>query len=87
MGRVHDRGVGEVVRLQALATVAAPDHGAVFLDARGDSRAMRVNWHEEEGVVVLSMWKGSICTATFRVPAADLPDLLRALTDGPLGKA
>ena len=85
-GGVHDRAVGDVVRLQALATVAAPDHGEVFVDARGDGRAMRVNWHESEGVVVLSLWKGAICTATFRVPATDLPDLLRALTDGPLGK-
>jgi hypothetical protein len=48
---------------------------------------MRVNWHEAEGVVALSLWKGSICTATFRVPATDLPALLRALTDGPLGRA
>jgi hypothetical protein len=75
------------VRLQAVSTVAAPLTGEVFSDARGDGRAMRVNWHESEGVVVLSLWKGAICTATFRVPAADLPDLLRALTDGPLGKA
>ena len=78
--------MGEVVWLQALATVAAPESGSVFTDARGDGRAMRVNWHEAEGVVVLSLWKGAICTATFRVPATDLPDLLRALTDGPLGK-
>lgn len=86
MTRVHDPGVGDVVRLQAVSTVAAPEHGEVFADARGGDRAMRVNWHEAEGVVVLSMWKGAICTATFRVPATDLPDLLRALTDGPLGK-
>ena len=66
--------------------MAAPDHAAVFADSRGGGRAMRVHWHEDDGVVVLSMWKGSICTATFRVPAADLPDLLRALTDGPLGR-
>jgi hypothetical protein len=59
----------------------------VFTDARGGDRVMRVNWHESEGVVVLSLWKGAICTGTFRVPAADLPHLLRALTDGPLGKA
>ncbi len=79
--------MGELVRLQAVSTVAAPAHGEVFVDARGEDRAMRVNWHEEEGVVVLSLWKGAICTATFRVPATDLPALLRALTDGPLGRA
>ena len=75
------------MRLQAVSTVAAALSGEVFADARGGGRAMRVNWHEAEGVVALSLWKGAICTATFRVPAADLPDLLRALTDGPLGKA
>jgi hypothetical protein len=79
--------MGEVVRLQAVSSVAAPPLGEVFLDARGGDRAMRVNWHESEGVVALSLWKGATCTATFRVPASDLPALLRALTDGPLGRA
>lgn len=78
--------MGELVRLPAVAPVAAPQHGEVFADARGADRAMRVNWHPEEGVVVLSLWRGPACTATFRIPAADLPALLRALTDGPLGR-
>jgi len=78
--------MGEVVRLPAAAPVAAPRHGEVFTDARGPDRAMRVNWHPEESVVVLSLWQGPTCTGTFRIPAADLPALLRALTDGPLGR-
>jgi len=31
------------------------------------------------------MWHDSECTGSFRLPVSDLPDLLRALTDGPLG--
>jgi hypothetical protein len=79
--------MGEVVRLPAAAPVAAPQQGDVFADARGGDRAMRVTWHSQEGVVVLSLWREAVCTGTFRIPAADLPALLRALTDGPLGRA
>ena len=32
--------------------------GRVFLDARGGDRALRVSWHHEAGVVVLSLWRG-----------------------------
>ena len=78
--------MGEVVRLPAAAPVPAPEHSEIFADARGEDRAMRVNWHPDEGVVVLSLWRGPACTGTFRIPAADLPALLRALTDGPLGR-
>lgn len=63
-----------------------PVHGAVFADARGDGRVLRVSWHADEQVVVLSTWHGDRCTATVQVPAATVPDLLKALTDGPLGE-
>jgi len=48
--------------------------GAVLGDARGDGRALRVTWHAEEGVVVLSVWKDNLCTATVRL----LPDQVLA---------
>lgn len=53
----------------------------VFLDTRGDHRALRVSWHGEAGVVVLSLWRGGTCTGTFRMPAADVPALLRSLSE------
>lgn len=68
-----------------LPTQPLPTSGDVFLDQRGDGRSLRVAWHGSEGVVVLSLWRDDACTATFRMPSSDLSDLLRALTDGPLG--
>ena len=59
-----------------------PSAGEVFLDARGDGRAMRVSWHAEADVVVLSLWSGGTCTGTFRLPVADVPDMIDALRDG-----
>lgn len=73
--------MGTVHPLQAAPLPAA---GEVFADQRGDGRNLRVAWHSADGVVVLSLWRHDMCTATFRMPANELPDLLRALTDGPL---
>ncbi|PPK92123.1 hypothetical protein CLV92_11788 [Kineococcus xinjiangensis] len=43
-------------------------------------RALRVSSHPEIDRVVLSVWQGSTCVATFRLASADVPDLVRALT-------
>jgi hypothetical protein len=59
-----------------------PATGEVFLDARGSGRALRVSWHAEADVIVLSLWHGDTCTGSFRLPAADVPDLIDALRDG-----
>jgi hypothetical protein len=60
--------------------VGAP--GQVFLDARGDGRALRLTWHREADVVVLSLWRGRECTGTFRLPSADVQNFIDALVDG-----
>jgi hypothetical protein len=41
----------------------------VAVDDRGV--ALRASWHGEEGVVVLSLWRGPVCTATCRLPPAE----------------
>ena len=74
-----------MVAMRLAATPALPTQGEVFDDVRGEGRTMRVSWHGLDGVVVISMWRQSECTGSFRLPVSDLPDLLRALTDGPLG--
>jgi hypothetical protein len=56
-----------------------PRSGDVFTDARGGDRAMRVSWHAESGMVVVSLWAGRLCRASFRLPAADVPRLLGTL--------
>jgi hypothetical protein len=59
-----------------------PSVGEVFLDARGGPRALRVSWHDEAGVVVLSLWRHETCAGTFRLAVEDVPDLLAALRRG-----
>jgi hypothetical protein len=59
-----------------------PLAGEVFLDSRGSGRALRVSWHPENDLVVLSLWQGDTCTGTFRLPVEDVPDLVDALRDG-----
>lgn len=56
--------------------------GGVFLDARGGSRALRVSWHTEAGVVVLSLWRMDTCAGTFRLSVEEVPDLIDALREG-----
>jgi hypothetical protein len=59
-----------------------PMLGGVVRDARGAGRALRVSWHREDGLVVLSLWDGPRCTGTVRVVAADVPALVEALQIG-----
>ena len=57
-----------------------PVRGEVFLDARDGGRALRVSWHGEAGVVVLSLWRGGECVSTFQLDRQELPELVAALT-------
>jgi hypothetical protein len=59
-----------------------PASGEVFLDTRGSGRALRVSWHREADVVVLSLWSAGTCTGTFRLPVEDVPDLIDTLREG-----
>jgi hypothetical protein len=56
--------------------------GDVFLDARGAGRAMRLSWHPEADVVVLSLWREETCAGTFRMPHEDVGAFVDALIDG-----
>ena len=53
-----------------------------FLDTRGDARSLRVRWHHEADVVVLSLWRENTCTASFRLPVDEVPALIEALRAG-----
>ena len=59
-----------------------PTTGEVFLDARGDRRALRVSWHGEVGLVVLSLWRGQVCAGTFRLAVDEVPVLIDLLRGG-----
>jgi hypothetical protein len=59
-----------------------PARGDVIIDARGEGRSLRVSWHHEADLVVLSLWANEICTGTFRLRSADVPGLIQALSAG-----
>ena len=59
-----------------------PEVGSVFLDARGADRALRVSWHSEADLVVLSVWRENVCVATFRLAVDEVPALIATLTAG-----
>jgi len=59
----------------------AEARGEVFLDARGNGRAMRLRWHPEADVIVLSLWRDGICAGTFRMPHEDVGVFVDALVD------
>ena len=45
----------------------------MFLDERG--AVLRVTWHPERDLVVLSVWHDDRCVGTFRMPVQDVPRL------------
>ncbi len=59
-----------------------PRTGGVFLDPRGEDRSLRVSWHAESDVVVLSLWRDNLCVGTFRLAVDEVPDLIDLLRAG-----
>ena len=59
-----------------------PIRGEVVVDARGGERALRVSWHPEHGLVVLSIWRGNACVGTVQVDSAEVPHLVDVLVRG-----
>ncbi len=65
-----------------MAQQRTPRTGAVFLDPRGEDRSLRVTWHQESLLVVLSLWRDNVCAGTFRLAADEVPDLIALLRRG-----
>jgi hypothetical protein len=59
-----------------------PRIGEIFLDSRSDRRALRVTWHHESGLVVLSLWRDNVCAGSFRLAVDEVPDLIDVLRAG-----
>lgn len=57
-----------------------------FADDRGIERRLKISWHPEHRLFVLSIWDRDTCTATFRLPVGEAPRLVGALVEG-LGHA
>ncbi len=59
-----------------------PAVGSIFLDARGADRALRVSWHYDDDLVVLSLWRENVCTGSFRLTVDEVPELIALLRAG-----
>jgi hypothetical protein len=59
-----------------------PATGEVFLDARGHDRVLRVSWHYDDDLVVLSLWRDNVCTGSFRLTVDEVPELIDLLRSG-----
>ena len=64
------------------AALPLPRTGSIFVDSRGCGRALRLSWHHESGLVVLSLWRDTICAGSFRLAADDVPEMIAALRAG-----
>ncbi|MFC4149606.1 hypothetical protein ACFO0M_25440 [Micromonospora mangrovi] len=58
-----------------------PSFGDLFTDVRGDDRTMRVSYHPDRGAVVVSLWSGTLCRGSFRMPVDDLDRLTALLAE------
>ena len=56
--------------------------GELFLDDRGEQRTLRLTWHREVDLVVLSLWREGTCIGTFRLRVSEVPSLIAALQAG-----
>jgi hypothetical protein len=65
-----------------MAQPRTPRTGSVFLDPRGEDRTLRVTWHQDSQLVVLSLWRDNVCAGTFRLAADEVPDLIALLRQG-----
>lgn len=50
----------------------------VFADERGN--ALRATWHADAGIVVVSLWRASVCVGTVHLDTADTARLAALLT-------
>ncbi|GIH17037.1 hypothetical protein Raf01_52090 [Rugosimonospora africana] len=62
-----------------------PRVSELFTDVRGDDRTMRITLHPERpgrpAAVVVSVWMGPVCRASFRMDPEDLDRLMATLAE------
>ena len=79
----HDGPVTAGAAPEKIGTPWVPSRrGELFLDERGEQRTLRLTWHREVDLVVLSLWREGRCTGTFRLRVTEVPSLIAALQAG-----
>jgi hypothetical protein len=63
--------MGEVLPMPAV--------GDLFTDIRGGQRTMRVSYHGDKGVLVVSLWAGTVCRGSFQMAADNVSKLIGML--------
>ena len=56
-----------------------PQQGAVFVDPRDEGRLLRVSFHEQQNLFVLSWWRDGTCLATFHLSPDEAPRMIHAI--------
>ncbi len=56
-----------------------PSNGGVFFDPRDEARSLRVSYHADLDVFVLSLWRDAECLGSFQLPAQDSPRFVHTL--------
>jgi hypothetical protein len=56
-----------------------PMGGELFVDERGNG--LRVSWHPEDDVAVVSVWRDGSCVGTVRLPGHELLRLSTMITE------
>jgi hypothetical protein len=63
-----------------------PSHGAVFFDDRDRGRTLRLSFHAEAAVFVISLWRYDTCQSTFRLSVDDAPEFVHQLVESLTGQ-
>lgn len=62
-----------------------PAHGSVFFDHRDHGRSLRLSYHRDQAVFVISLWRYDVCLGTFQLPAEDAAEFVHEFV-GPLAQ-
>jgi hypothetical protein len=63
------------------AVTPLPKRGRAFLDARDSARSLRLSWHPDDRVFVISMWHGASCIGTFHLDQTQLSTFIGGFVD------
>jgi hypothetical protein len=56
-----------------------PKAGHVFIDSADPNHWLRISWHEDQRIFVLSTWSNGRCEASFQLGAAEAVQLMNTM--------
>jgi hypothetical protein len=63
------------------AGAVLPARGALYADARGADRWLRVTWHPAHNVFVVSIWREGRCVGTFHLDRGSSAEVIGDLAE------